>query len=253
MNRFRVLPFTAVVVGLLLSSCASFVSRSGDEEKARLYLQKATDEFTERQYAQAIESTRVALKYEPEMPAAYNHLALIYMEMKRYAKSEEAFRKALSLQAQYPEVFNNLGVLLNREEKYGEAIQWFEKALNDETYSTPENAYTNMGYAYFKLGNLVKAKAYHQKALDSVPQFCLAAKNLGDVYAKEKNYARAADYFQRAVTNCPLYQESQYKLGLALMKMGQRNVARAQLEKLVERHKTGPYVERSHEVLKYLH
>jgi tetratricopeptide (TPR) repeat protein len=109
-----------------------------------------------------------------------------------------------------------------------------------------------MGYAYYRLGNLLKAKSYHQKALDIVPQFCLASKNMGDVYAKEHNYRKASDYFEKAVTNCPLYQESQYKLGLALMKFGQKKVARSQLEKLVEKHKSGPYVERSNEVLKFL-
>ncbi|MBI4405444.1 MAG: tetratricopeptide repeat protein, partial [Deltaproteobacteria bacterium] len=96
-------------------------------------------------------------------------------------------------------------------------------------------------------------RLYHQKALDLMPQFCLAAKNLGDAYAKEKNYTQAVEYFQKAITNCPLYQESQYKLGMAYMKMGQKNVARGYLEKLIEKHKDGPYVERSQEVLKYLH
>lgn len=222
-------------------------------EKARVYLQRAVDQFNERQYNASVESTQEALKYDPSLAAGYNHLALIYMETKRYQKSEEAFKKALDLQAQFPEVFNNLGVLLNRLERYQEGIVYFEKALASETYTTPENPYTNMGYAFYKLGNLTRAKAYHQKALDVSPQFCLAAKNMGDVYAKEKNYPKSADYFDGAVTNCPLYQEAQYKLGLVMMKMGKKNVAKAQLEKLVERHKNGPYVERSNEVLKYLH
>lgn len=223
-----------------------------DREKAKLHLQLAADRFNEREYNKAIEATQEALKYDPYMAAAYNHLALIYMETKRYDKSEESFRKALELQKDFPEVFNNLGVLYNREEKFAQAVPWFEKAITSDKYLTPENAYTNLGYTYYKLGNLTKAKAYHEKALDISPMFCLASKNMGDVYAKEKNYPKAADYFQKAVTNCPLYQESQYKLGLVLMRMGQRKVARTQLEKLVERHKNGPYVERSNEVLKYL-
>ena len=49
-----------------------------------------------------------------------------------------------------------------------------------------------------------------------------------------------------------LFRSSQYKLGLALMKSGQRGMAKNQLEKLVERYKEGPYVDRSQEVLKYL-
>ena len=75
---------------------------------------------------------------------------------------------------------------------------------------------------------------------------------MGDVYAREKNFAKAAEYFEKAVTHCPLYQESEYKLGLVLMKLGQRDTAKTRLEKLVKRHRTGPYVDRSNEVLKYL-
>jgi len=240
------------LAALLLSSCSHFVNRTKDIEKGRLYLQRAIDQFTDRQYAQAIEATQESLKYDPTSAPAYNHLALIYMETKRYQKSEEAFKKALELMPEYPEVFNNLGVLYNRIERYREAIPLFEKALANEIYATPENPYTNLGYAYYKLGNLSRAKAYHQKSLDVAPQFCLASKNMGDVYAKEKNYAKAADYFEKATTNCPLFQEANYKHGLVLMKLGKKNVARVQLEKLVERHKNGPYVDRSQEVLKYL-
>jgi hypothetical protein len=36
------------------------------------------------------------------------------------------------------------------------------------------------------------------------------------------------------------------------MRLGQRQVAKVQLEKLVERHKTGPFVERSSQVLRLL-
>jgi len=238
---------------LLLSSCSHLLLNTKDQERAKIYLQRAAEEFNNREYGKAIDSAQTAIKYDPSFAAAYNHLALVYMETKRYAKSEEAFKKALEVQPEYPEVFNNLGVLLSREEKYQEAISYLKKAIADEHYMTPENAYTNMGYAYYRLGNLGLAKTYHQRALDITPQFCLASKNMGDVYARERNFSKASDYFQRAVTNCPLYQEARYKLGLVLMKMGQKTVARTQLEQLVTRHKTGPYVERSNEVLKYLH
>ncbi len=223
-----------------------------DQERARLYIQSAADQFNEREYSKAMDSAMESLKYDPGLAPAYNHLALIYMETKRHQKSEESFKKALELQPDYPEVFNNLGVLYNRMDRFEEAIQHFHKALSNDKYLTPENAYTNLGYSYFKLGNLARAKAYHQKAMDISPQFCLASKNMADVYAKEKNLAKASEYYQKAATHCPLYQESQYKLGLVLMKMGQRNVAKAEFERLIERHKSGPYVERSNEVLKYL-
>ena len=242
----------ACVFAIALSSCAHLENGVKGREKAKIYLQLAADQFSQRQYSKAVESTQEAIALDPNFAAAYNHLGILYMETKRYPKSEQAFNKALEIQTAYPEVFNNLGVLFNRQEKYAQAITYFEKALADDRYSTPENALTNMGHSYYKLGNLTKAKTLHQKALDLTPEFCLACKNMGDVYAKEKNYGKASDFFQKAITTCPLYEESQYKLGLALMKMGNRRTARTQFEKLVERHKNGPYVERSNEVLKYL-
>lgn len=240
-------------LAFLSNACSHLVNRDKDREKSRILLQRAIDQYTEKNFNGAIESAMEALKFDPNSASAQNQLALIYLETKRYQKAEQAFLKALEIQADYPEVLNNLGVLFNRQDRYKEAIPYFEKALTYDQYLTPENPYTNLGYSYYKLGNLTRAKAYHQKALDISPQFCLASKNMGDVYAKEKNYQKAADHFERAATHCPLFQESQYKLGLVLMKMGKRHIAKTQLEKLVDRHKSGPYVERSHEVLKYLH
>src|SRR5690606_32677988 len=127
-------------------------------------------------------------------------------------KSEESFRKALELQPRYPEVQNNLGVLYNRQDRFKDALPYFQMALSDDSYITPENAYTNMGYAYYRLGKYREALENHQKALDVAPLFCLASKNMADVYAKQKAFPNAARYYEKAVTNCPLYQESHYKL-----------------------------------------
>jgi type IV pilus biogenesis/stability protein PilW len=234
-----------------LVGCAGLTTLK-EKEISRIQLQRASDLLNQREYNQAIDAAMQCLRADPSTAAAHNLIALVYLETKRYEKSEEAFRKALEIQPQYPEVFNNLGVLYNRQDRFNEAIPYFQKALADETYITPENAYTNMGYSYFRLGDTRAAMDNHQKALDIAPMFCLASKNMADVYAKQKTYSKAFTYYEKAVTHCPLYQESHYKLGLVLMKMGQRKVAKAELEKLVRRHKSGPYVERSSEVLKWL-
>lgn len=250
--RQRIFESASLLLLLGLGACAHFGASHSDQERSKVYLQLAADQLMSHEYNKAIDSCFEAIKYDPSSAPAYNHLALVYMETKRYQKSEEAFKKALSFKADYPEVLNNYGVLLNREERFGEAIPQFQKALTFERYTTPENALTNMGFSYFKMGDYAHARYFHQKALDVMPQFCLASKNMGDVYAKEKNFHKAADYFERAVTNCPLYEESEYKLGLALMRLGQKTGARAQLEKLIKKHRSGPYVDRSTEVLKYL-
>jgi type IV pilus biogenesis/stability protein PilW len=247
---------TLVFVGILTiltSSCSHLSQSSDNQEKAKLYLQLSSDMFAQRDFSKALEYCAQSIDSDPDFPAAYNHLGIIYLETKRFTKSEEAFKMALKAQPDYPEVYNNLGVLMNRQDRFQEALSYLDKALKSNLYVTPENALTNMGYSFFRLGNLAKAKAYHQRALDVVPDFCLANKNLGDVYAKEKKYSKSVDCYNKALATCPLYEESHYKLGLALMKLGQKNMAKNEFEKLVQRHKNGPYVDRSQEVLKYLH
>lgn len=235
----------------LATGCSSMFPRQ-DSAEAQAHLQLATTHFSQRQYTKAIEALNEALKLDPQMAAAYNHLALVFLETRRYAKSMEAFEKALEIKPDYPEVFNNIGVLLNRQEKYRQAIAWFKKAVVSEGYLTPENAYTNMGYAYYKMGDLNQALRQHQLAVDVAPMFCLANKNMGDVYAKKRNYKKAAEYFNKSVTHCPLYQEGRYKLALVNMKLGNKKVAKNHFERLIEHHKDGPYVDRSQEVMKYL-
>ena len=237
---------------LVFSSGCSSLAGTRQTELARRHLQSSADFLAQREYGQAIEFAQAALASDPSLAAAQNLMALVYLETKRYDRAEEAFHRALELQPNYPEVFNNLGVLYNRQERFEEAIPFFQKALADDNYLTPENAYTNMGYALYRLGRYPDALTAHQKALDIAPLFCLASKNMADVYAKQKFYPKASQYYEKALSTCPLYQESHYKLGLVLMKMGQRKNARARLEKLVQRHKTGHYVERSAEVLKWL-
>ena len=235
-----------------LLGCTHMESTLSDRERAKLYLQMAADQFAARQFARSIETTEKALAVDPQFAPAYSHLGLIYMETKRYQKAEQAFAKAAELQPGYPDVQNNWGVLLNREERYDEAIAHFKAALRDDKYATPENALTNMGYAHYKLGQLAKAKLYHQKALEVMPQFCLANKNLGDVYAKERNFGRAEEYFRKALASCPLYPEAHYKLAVAIMQSGNRRMAKSELQGLIDRYRHGPYVERSQEILKYL-
>lgn len=66
---------------------------------------------------------------------------------------------------------NNKGVVFERQGNYEKAINFYDEALrlrqgsgfdSDMTYS-----YQNLGNAYFELGDLAKAEAYHQLAYDS--------------------------------------------------------------------------------------
>ncbi len=249
-TTFKGLALFSVLSGLI--GCAHLLDGNKTEEEAKVHLQIAIDRFNAREYNRAVEACTKAIELNPKMAESQNHLALIYMETKRYQLSYEAFQKALLIRPQYPEVFNNLGVLFNRQEKFSQAIPFFQKALADGSYTTPENAETNMGYSYFRMGQMTTAKLHHQKALDIVPNFCLAGKNIGDVYVKERHFTQAEKYFRKAVRNCPLYQEARYKLGLVLVKMGDRKTAKLELDKLLKQHKEGPYVDRTQEVLKLL-
>jgi tetratricopeptide (TPR) repeat protein len=74
------------------------------------------------------------------------------------------------------------GVLLAEEKKNGEAIEVFT-ALTQEFPELPE-PYNNLAVLYAAQGNLDRARAVLELAIQANPQYAMAQENLGDIYAR---------------------------------------------------------------------
>ena len=164
---------------------------------SKLALDPAHKNERDSLYKQAIEDCDIALKVNPNLAAGYEKRALIYLDLKKekeafpdadnlirldpgnklgyymrgtlYANMNEFekaladFNKSLSISPDYHQVLNNRGTLfLNYYKKYPEALADFNEAIR---LSPQGNYYLNRSICYYKLGDIARAKADAEIAL----------------------------------------------------------------------------------------
>ena len=63
------------------------------------------------------------------------------------------------------------------------------------------------------------------------PRFCLGYRNLGIIHAEQGDAAKAAENFGLYAKHCPDSPDAQFRLGVALLKTGEKAGAREAFEK----------------------
>ncbi|KAB2832216.1 MAG: tetratricopeptide repeat protein, partial [Candidatus Dadabacteria bacterium] len=146
----------------------------------------------------------------------------------------DGYRKALEINPSYTAARFNLCGLYLAEKKYQEVISECEAVVADPACDARANAYTNIGIAYFSLGDMVKAREYYDKALQINPSFVYARNEMGKLYMATGSYAQAATEFELAIAGYDAYEEAHYNLGLAYLKVNNTQGACAAFAKVVE-------------------
>jgi tetratricopeptide (TPR) repeat protein len=98
-----------------------------------------------------------------------------------------------------------------------------EEALWTDTLAKNPNSwvgYNNLGLSFFRKGQLDRATAQYQKALEINPFYADALGNLGHALLEEGQLDRGFAQFQRAVEINPGYLEAHTSLGVASFKRG---------------------------------
>jgi len=145
--------------------------------------------------------------------------------------------------------------------RYKEALEFAEDGEDSEVFF-------NMGIAYKAKGELAKAAAEYERALELTPQYAEALNNLGNirkdqkkydeaiahlessikvfpgnpkthnnlgtVYGMKGNVNKAALYFAKAVHLQPTYFEARQNLGIAYMQQGRLDVAEKELSEALK-------------------
>ncbi len=137
-----------------------------------------------------------AIKLNPKHYEVLNLLGYINARFKKYDEAISYYKRAISISPDYSEAMNNLGVTYLEIENWDEAIKYFQMALENPVYATPQKAYSNMGYAYYKKGE-------YSKVIDTIEQ----------VFIRYPEGLLQPNYFPN------------YVLGLTYMKLGEAEIA----------------------------
>jgi tetratricopeptide (TPR) repeat protein len=195
----------------------------------------------------ALEHALKAVELDEDNAEAQHLVGLLYLDFCRRTSHEcrlpeaERFtRQALAAQSDFREARNTLGVVLIHAKRYDEAIATLKPLTADILYTTPENAWGNLGWAYLEKGRLDLAIDALRRSVAAQPQFCVGNFRLGLAHEKKREFAAALEAFTRALeTNhpdCRSLQEAYAGRARVELGLGRPDEARADLERCFQLH-----------------
>jgi len=211
---------------ILISLWGCSTSPSFDKQEVQVHKNLAEVFIQNNQYTRALNELKLALAQNPCDPEIYNLLGLAYMGKYEYAKAEECFRKAIALKKNFSEAYTNLGALMMLEHKYTLAIKYFKDALKNPCYLNSYIALTNLGWAYFKLGETKKAIDALLTAYRQNPRYPRVLIYLGLIHMEKGNLKFAEFYFKQALKLNDTSGEARYYLAEVLFRQGKKSLAK---------------------------
>lgn len=228
--------FSAFCLALLAQACVHVSDR--DREQSTLHYELAVENLLKSPQL-AMKEAEKSLALNPENADAWHIRALVlHHGFQRLEEAQVAYEKAIQLKADFSEAQVNLGTLYMDQKRYDDAIAQYKLALNDMMYRTPYIAQGNMGWAWFKKGDVKQAIELLKSALTINPKYCLAEMWLGQVYESQSNAQEACKYFGRFTEHCPERPDGWQREGICLAQAGQKDGASKAFDTCAEKAQT---------------
>ena len=228
----------ALLVAAPLLSAATCSHKPDDraEAEAQVHYEMGVQAMNSNDARTALLEEQKAVQLDPKLDRAHDALGLLYhVSYGDRAKAIEHYKRALELNPKFSEAYVNLGNVYQDEGRYDEAIPLYEKALSDILYKTPFIAENNLGWCYYKKGEVQAAVDHIRSALVPNPGFCLGHRNLGIIYSETHQPEKAVAAFSHYAKHCPEVADARYRFGRALLAQGDSEGARRELSACVER------------------
>lgn len=166
-----------------------------------------------------------AIKLNPEHKDSLNELGYISTRFKKYDDAISYYKHAISIDPAYSEAMNNLGLTYREIGDLDEAIRYFKMALNNPIYATPEKAYSNMAFAYYKKGDYTNAEDAVREALIRNPDFPFAIYINGLLNTKSGDDETAIEDFKKVLNIMPDNIEVHWEIAHVYLKTGKKDTA----------------------------
>jgi Flp pilus assembly protein TadD len=192
------MPRVCWVAGLAacLFGCANDV-----QERVREYNQDGLVLYQRGDFRGARETFEVALKLQPEDPALLYNLGQCYERLGDVARAESTYGECLTRQPTHAVCRHALVRLLVRQGRSADATRMVEDWLAREPKSS--GPYAADGWLWHQSGDLPRAQARLQQALELDPRDVYALGELGVVYEAMDRPDRALVLYERALEQDP--------------------------------------------------
>ncbi len=181
--------------------------------------------FQRGDYVDAVAFTREVVRQRPDLPTAYNTMAIALKYLGRLAEAESCCREALRLAPGYAEAHNTLGDTLTALRRFAEA----EACCREAVRLTPQyaEAYNNLGIVLLSLGRPEEAENCCRQALRLKPVNPAAHSNLGAILLSRGVREEAETCYREALRLKPDDAIAHGNLGTLLLALGRYAEAEA--------------------------
>ena len=186
------------------------------EKNADYHYQLAANFFAEKMIPQALRELLLTIEIDENHAYALHLLGFIYQGRRNYTQAITYYKRATAARENFYIAQNNLGTAMLAAGRYDEAAELYEGLTTKPMYNTPELAYNNLGWAYYKQGDHLRAEESIRMAIFLKPSLCLAQNNLGVVLLDRGDKTGARRAWTKAVNECPKYPEPHFHMGMLL-------------------------------------
>jgi tetratricopeptide (TPR) repeat protein len=211
----------------LLSAACRHIPTERERQAAEIHYDLGIAAQQAGNVQEAVSEFRKALELDPELPEAHNAMGvLLHLAFRRHDEAVTHYQKAIEVRPTFSEAKANLANVHLDKGRYDEAIKLYEEVLNDMLYPTPYFAHGNMGWAFYKKGEMTRAVDSIKTAVTLNPGFCLGYRNLGLIYQDTGKTEDACRQFARYREACPDTADAYLREGVCQAKLGQVDAAR---------------------------
>lgn len=175
-----------------------FATLKSTPKKWKIYYNIGTAYYSKGLLQEAERFYRLAIDNGMEKSEVYTNIAIVYMQLGYFEKAEENFKKALSLKPDEPFAHNGLGGLFENTGRFEDAIFEYKKAL--EYHPDFYDAHVNLGVVYDKQGKFSEAIYHFERAL-AVRKNKISYHNLGYAYYRAGDVKKAKEIWEKAPSN----------------------------------------------------
>lgn len=198
-----------VVLAVLTAGCATEV-----QDRVRAYNDDGVYLYQRGQYTDARDSFRAALSLAPEDPAVLFNLADCYAHLNDFGQAEGYYRECLVRAPEQNECRYGLAVMLYRQGRRSEAAQMVDQWMVGQPRLAL--AYAADGWLWHQTGDLPRAQARLQQALELDPHEPHALTEMGTVFEEMHRPDRAVVLYEQALEQNPRQPEVAGRLNALL-------------------------------------
>ena len=164
-------------------------------EQATVAYNEAVDALNAGNKAAGEAKLKEAVAKNPDLPQAWNALAVVAYENKDWKNTLEYGQKAIDLDPSMTQLY---GMMTDAAEKAGDkkaAAEW--RAKYEEVNADSPDILYNKGVDAYNKGKMKDAEAALSKALESKPDLAMGHYLLGMVYFNQNKKAPAKEHFEK--------------------------------------------------------